>query len=54
MATESLVEDVQGGYIIQGEKMQKKQMVYIDFGDFEKVYDKVNRGVLWQVLECLM
>ena len=24
--------------------------VYVDFMDLEKVYDRINRGTLWQVL----
>ena len=34
-----------------GEKAQEKKCrVYVGFMDFEKVYDKVNREPLWQVI----
>ena len=31
-------------------KQERKNAMYVDFIDLEKVYDTVNRKVLWQVL----
>ena len=33
-----------------GEKANNKKSVYVSFMDPEKVYDRVNREALWQVL----
>ena len=61
--TEGLIDDERGfrvgrGCVDQifklkqiGEKArEKKRRVYAGFIDFEKVYDRVNREALWQVM----
>ena len=62
--TEGLIDDEQGGFRSQrgcvdqiftlkqiGEKAwEKKWRMYMGFMDLKKVYDRVNREALWQVL----
>ena len=62
--TESLIDDEQGGFKsgrgcvdwiltwmqIGKKACEKKQRIYLGFMDLEKVYDRINREVLWQML----
>ena len=63
VVTVELIDDKQEGFRTQqyvgqiftlkqlGEKAwEKKKRVYVDFVDFEKVYDRVNRKAIWQIL----
>ena len=54
-----MIDDEQGsfrvgrGYVNQifTLKQERKNTMYIGFIDLEKVYDRVNRETLWQVLK---
>ena len=35
-------------------KREKKNLVYVEFIDLEKVYDRVNKEALWQVWRIVM
>ena len=54
--TGGLIDDEQGGAFsdlhtkADGQERMKKNIVYVGFIDLDKMYDTVNREVLWQVM----